>query len=259
MTYGASLNLLESDGRGHAHEHAYGDGEVIDPFDILLLGKPDEERHAEAGDHDDPQRDPVAGERKQLSAARDEVANIRTDICRDQPDKHGGHGEVAKPLELRRLAVLFLLGIALQGVAVLLVEEDGEHHAPHNAEAHEQSNGGEAGCGHLRCGQGLHADSLRCGLCHSGLIVERADNGKAEPRPRRAQTAGQGNDAEQNADARDHGKRGTGDHRGAHLFGVHSDGFACTPCADDEYHADDGDKQDDQPADQIHKRAVQLT
>ena len=59
---------------------------------------------------------------------------------------------------------------------IALVEQDRQHDAPDDAQAHEQRDGREARGRHLGGRQALHADLLGRGLRDLRLIVQRPDD-----------------------------------------------------------------------------------
>ena len=96
------------------------------------------------------------------------------------------------------------------------------------------------------------------GLRDLRFIVQRADDRKAQPRPRRAETARERDDAEQDADARERGKRGARGDGALHFRFVHTDGGAGAVGAYHEGHAHQRNKENNAAADEIHGRAVEL-
>ena len=139
-----------------------------------------------------------------------------------------------------------------------LIKEDGQHDAPDDAKAHEKRDGREALRRHFRGGQALHADLLGGGLRDLRLIVQRPDDRQPQPRPRRPETAGQRDDAQQNADARQRRERRARDDHALHFHPVHPDGKTRAPRADEKHDADERDERDNAAADQIHHRTVEL-
>ena len=105
-----------------------------------------------------------------------------------------------------------------------------------------------------RAGKTLLGGSLR----ELRLILQRADDGQAQPRPRRAEAAGQGDDAEQDADTRQNRECGARRDGALHACGVHADGQTRAVRAHKKHDAHRRDERDDAAADRIHRCAVEL-
>ena len=104
----------------------------------------------------------------------------------------------------------------------------------------------------------MHADLLGRGLGDLRLIVQRTDDRQAQPRPRRAEAAGQGVDAEQDAHARQDRERGARRDGALHARGVDADGKTRAVRAHKENDAHHRNERDDAAADRIHGYAVEL-
>ena len=141
---------------------------------------------------------------------------------------------------------------------VFLIKEDRKHHAPHDADAHQKGDRGKSLRRHCRGRKAWQTDCLRRGLRDLRFIMQRADDRKAQPRPRRAETARERDDAEQDADARERGKRGARGDGALHFRFVHTDGDAGAVGAYHEEHAHQRNKENNAAADEIHGRTVEL-
>ena len=104
----------------------------------------------------------------------------------------------------------------------------------------------------------MHADLLGRSLRDLRLIMQRADDGQAQPRPRRAEAAGQGDDAEQDAHARQDRERGARRDGALHARGVDADGKTRAVRAHEENDAHHRNERDDAAADRVHGYAVEL-
>ena len=95
-------------------------------------------------------------------------------------------------------------------------------------------------------------------VCDLRLIVQCADDGQAQPRPRRAETAGQSDHTEQDAHARQDRERGARRDGALHARGVDADGKARAVRAHEENDAHHRNECDDAAADRVHGYAVEL-
>lgn len=245
-----SLKLYEHGSR-HADEHAAGNGEAVDPALLFLFRKVDEKRHHSPRDDGDDKRHDIAGEGEQ-AVSRDDGADIAAYVRRDKADEHRGHGDIAEA----RSACTGLLAAA-EAAEIALVEEHRQHHPPHDAHAHQKRNGGKGLRGHVRRREPAYADGLCRRLRDLRFIMQRADDGQSQPRPRCAEASGERDDAQKDADARQYGERSAGGDRALELHRVHPHGDTGAVGANHEHDAHGGDKGDYPAADGIHRSAVE--
>ena len=239
-------------GRRHADEHTAGDGKALEPCHILLLGQIHKQRHRRRRHGHDHQRRPVADAGEQPLAGH-ERTDVAADVRADEADEHGRHGAVAEADSGGGFRP-----VVAEALEVALVEEDGQEHAPDDAEAHQQGDRREGLRRHFGGGQRVHADLLGGSLRDLRLIMQRADDGQAQPRPRRAEAAGQGDDAEQDADTRQDRECGARRDGALHACGVHADGQTRAVRAHKEHDAHRRDERDDAAADRVHRCTVEL-
>ena len=252
MSWCFSLYAAQQHRCRHTREHAARDGKVIDPRGVLLFGEPYKHRHHRRRHRNDRKRHPASRKRKP-SRAGDESADVAADVRADKTDEHGGHGRVAEAAARR---AVFLRRFETR--EVFLIKEDRKHHAPHDADAHQKGDRGKSLRRHCRGRKARQTDCLRRGLRDLRFIVQRADDRKAQPRPRRAETARERDDAKQDADARERGKRGARGDGALHFRFVHTDGGAGAVGAYHEEHAHQRNKENNAAADEIHDRTVEL-
>ena len=100
------------------------------------------------------------------------------------------------------------------------------------------------------------SDPFRRSLRHLCFIVQSTDDGKTQPWPWCAETAGQRNDTKKNTDAWQDGKGYTGCQRTLQFRRIHSDGDPCFVRTDHEYDTYSCYKGNDTAADQIQRSTV---
>ena len=187
--------------------------------------------------------------KRKQSVLRYKTAEISSDVGADQSDEHGSHCHISET----RLAGFFIRG---QLLCIFFIQENGQCHAPDNADAHEQCDRGKCLRCHFRSRQCAHSHLLRCCLRHLGLIMQCTDHGQSKPRPGCSQTSRQGDDTQQDPHTGQQGKGRTGDDRTLHFRGIHTECLPGAVCPHQKNHTDHRHKSNDPSTDQVHRYTV---